>query len=82
MHRSPMARNPESDTAYISRMRLILRWRRIAHLACLLIGLYAVGWLLLEPNILQSPHLMTVGSLFAFAVAIVVAVNALSFLLR
>ena len=42
----------------------------------------ALGWVLLESSSLQSPYLLIASSLIAFILAIVVAINVMTVLLR
>lgn len=70
------------DDAYWRRMLLIQRWRRIAWLVCLFLALWALLFSLLDPGFQNPSVVMLVGSIFAFIIAIVVAVNLLTFRLR
>ena len=70
------------DAFYWSRMLLAQRWRRIAWLVCLFLALWALLFVLLDPGFKQPSTIMTVKSMFAFIVAVVAAVNFLTFRLR
>lgn len=77
-----MATNAANATAYDARMRLILRCRRIGNIISLFIAIYALGWVLLGSDSLQSPYFLIISSLIAFIFAIVVTINVMTFLLR
>ncbi len=70
------------DASYWKRMLLIQRCRRIAWLVCLLLPLWALLFSLLDPGFQHPSTVMLVKSMFAFIVAVVAAVNLLTFRLR
>ena len=63
-------------------MLLIQRWRRIAWLVCLFLGLWALLFVLLDPGFQHPSTAKLVKSMFAFIVAVVATVNLLTFQLR
>ncbi len=70
------------DASYWKRMLLLQRCRRIAWLVCLLLALWALLFSLLDPGFQRPSTVMLVKSMFAFIVAVVAAVNLLTFQLR
>ena len=83
----PMPQASKADAAfgeaqYLRRMHLIQRWRRTALLVCLLLASYALLVNVLDPTFLQPSGHALVESLLAFIIAIIVAVNFLTFRLR
>jgi uncharacterized membrane protein len=70
------------DASYWKRMLLIQRWRRIAWLVCLFLALWALLFSLLDPGFQQPSTIMLVKSMLAFIVAVLAAVNLLTFQLR
>ncbi len=70
------------DASYWPRMLLAQRWRRIAWLVCLFLALWALLFVLLDPGFQHPSTVMLVKSMFAFIVAVVAAVNFLTFRLR
>lgn len=70
------------DNSYWKRMLLIQRWRRIAWLVCLFLISWAILFGLLDPEFQNPSVVMLIKSIFAFIVAIVAAVNLLTFRLR
>ncbi len=70
------------DASYWRRMLLIQRWRRISWLVCLFLALCALLFVLLDHGFHHPSIVMLVESMFAFIVAIVAAVNFLTFRLR
>ena len=77
-----MSADRDQDQSYQTRMRLILRWRRITTLFCVFLALYAASVVLRSPEPMPRGRVLLVQSLFAFAAAAVVAVNFLTFRLR
>ncbi len=63
-------------------MLLVQRWRRIAWLVCLFLALWALLFVLLDPGFQRPSTVMLVKSMFAFIVAVIAAVNLLTFQLR
>jgi len=78
--RGKMADEDEDDDEeiYGARMEKILRWRRIANLACLILFLGVLGTTLGDPGLVFASHLRLVQSLFAFTIALFLAVNLLT----
>jgi hypothetical protein len=70
------------DPAYARRMRLVQRWRRIALLVSLLLCVDAGVTVWLDPALAQPSHVALLQSLFAFIIALIVAVNFMAFRLR
>ncbi len=70
------------DAFYWQRMLLAQRWRRIAWLVCLFLALWALLFVLLDPGFQHPSTVILVKSMFAFIVAVVAAVNFLTFQLR
>ncbi len=70
------------DASYWPRMLLAQRWRRIAWLVCLFLALWALLFVLLDPGFQHPSTVMLVKSMFAFIVAVIAAVNFLTFRLR
>ncbi len=70
------------DASYWPRMLLVQRWRRIAWLVCLFLALWALLFILLDPGFQHPSTVMLVKSMFAFIVAVVAAINLLTFRLR
>jgi len=70
------------DVSYWSRMLLVQRWRRVAWLACLFLALWALLFGLLDPGFQNPSVVMVIKSMFAFIIAILAAVNLLTFRLR
>lgn len=70
------------DASYWPRMLLIQHWRRIAWLVCLFLTLWALLFMLLDPGFQHLSTVMLVKSMFAFIVAVIAAVNLLTFRLR
>jgi ABC-type iron transport system FetAB permease component len=77
-----MAANRDEDPVYASRMALILRWRRIANLFCVLLVVYAAIWLAHDGTPSRQAHAPLVWSFLAFIVAAQVAINLLTIRLR
>lgn len=70
------------DSSYWGRMVLIQRWGRIAWLVCLFLTLWGALFSLLD-SAAQSPSVaVLIKSMFAFIIAIAVAVNFFTFRLR
>ena len=70
------------DSSYWPRMLLIQRWRRIELPICAALALCGLIALLIDPDVQQPPTFMLVGSVFAFIVAVLVAVNVLTISMR
>jgi len=71
-----------AEPRLVRRMLLIQRWRRIALMVCLLLALTALSVNALDPTFVQPSSFALVQSLLAFIVAVLVAVNFLTFRLR
>lgn len=70
------------DVFYWRRMLLIQRWRRIAWLVCLFLAFWALLFIMLDPGFQHPSTVKLVKSMCAFIVAVLVAVNFLTFRLR
>ncbi len=66
----------------LRRMLLIQRWRRTALMVCLFLAITAFLINALDPAFVQPSSFALVQSLLAFIVAVLVAVNFLTFRLR
>ncbi len=66
----------------LRRMLLIQRWRRTALMVCLFLAITALLVNALDPTFVQPSSFALVQSLLAFIVAVLVAVNFLTFRLR
>jgi hypothetical protein len=71
-----------SDAKYLRRMRFIQKWRRIVLTVSLLLCIDASVTVWLDPDQAQKSEVVLVQSLFAFMIALVIAVNFLTFRLR
>jgi hypothetical protein len=71
-----------SPDAYHARMRHLQRWRRIALISCAFLALYAVVIYTRDPALSHPTDMVLIASLFAFIVAILVAVNFLTISFR
>ena len=83
----PMSQASKTSTAFeeprlLRRMLLIQRWRRVALMVCLFLALTALSINALDPTFVQPSSFALVQSLLAFIVAVLVAVNFLTFRLR
>ncbi len=84
-HPAPRVREDAArsgDASYWKRMLLVQRWRRIAWLVCLFLALWALLFSLLDPGFQHPSTGMLVKSMCAFIVAVLAAVNLLTFQLR
>jgi hypothetical protein len=70
--------NHTSPDAYHARMRLLHRWRGIALISGALLALYAVLIYTRDPTLSHPADVVLIASLFAFIVALLVAVNFLT----
>jgi len=66
----------------LRRMLLIQRWRRTALMVCLFLAITALLVNALDPTFVQPSSFTLVQSLLVFIVAVLVAVNFLTFRLR
>lgn len=83
----PMSQASETSAAseeprLVRRMLLIQRWRRTALMVCLFLAITALLVNALDPTFVQPSSFALVQSLLAFIVAVLVAVNFLTFRLR
>lgn len=83
----PMSQASETSAAFeeprlLRRMLLIQQWRRIALMVCLFLAITALLVNALDPTFVQPSSFALVQSLLAFTVAVLVAVNFLTFRLR
>ncbi len=71
-----------AEPRLVRRMLLIQRWRRTALIVCLFLAITALLINALDPTFVQPSSFALVQSLLAFIVAVLVAVNFLTFRLR
>ncbi len=73
---------PFEELPHSRRMLLIQWWRRTALMVCLFLAITALSINALDPAFVQPSSFALVQSLLAFIVAVLVAVNFLTFRLR
>ena len=73
---------PFEEPRHARRMLLIQWWRRTALMVCLFLAITALLINALDPAFVQPSSFALVQSLLAFAIAVLVAVNFLTFRLR
>jgi len=83
----PMSQANKTSAAFeeprlLRRMLLIQRWRRIALMVCLLLAITVLLINALDPTFVHPSNFALVQSLLAFIIAVLVAVNFLTFRLR
>lgn len=74
--------NRNGSSSYYARMLVIQRWRRITLATCVMLALYAGVVYLRDPSLDAASTGEVIASIFAFVVALLIAVNFLTIRFR